>query len=161
MRAESATDQAPNTTLATTPEPAAGRPDGRWVYWRIPVTFGVVLCIIQVALVAVRFGAGTEWPGPARTVQMALAMGLGLVLFFVGGVLTGLLVQRLLRGCQGGWRTFLISAVVIASPFAVLGSLVGGLLGPPFVVLYALFPYLLLVGVPVLIRKGWHRLRRT
>ncbi len=92
---------------------------------------------------------------------MALAMGIGLLLFFVGGVLIGLLVQRLLRGCEGGWRTFVISAVVIASPFAVLGSLVGGVLGPPFVVLYALFPYLLLVGIPLLIRKGWRRLRRA
>ena len=154
-------NRAPDTTLATTPEPSAGRSGGRWAYWRIPVTFGVVLCMIQIALVLVRFGAEPEWPGPAQTVQLALAMGIGLVLFFVGGVLTGLLVQRLLRGYEGGWRTFLISAVVIASPFAVLGSLVGGLLGPPFVVLYALFPYLLLVGVPVLIRKGWHRLRRT
>lgn len=155
------TDRVPDTTLATTPEPVAGSAGGRWAYWRVPVTFGVVLCIIQVALVLVRFGAGPEWPGPAQAIQLALAMGLGLVLFFVGGVLIGLLVQRLLRGCEGGWRTFLISAVVVASPFAVLGSLVGGLLGPPFVVLYALFPYLLLVGVPVVFRKGWYRLRRT
>ena len=155
------TDRPPDTTPTTTPEPATGRSGGRWAYWRIPVTFGVVLCTVQVALVLVRFGPGTERLGPAQPVQMALAMALGLVLYFVGGVLIGLLVQRLLRGCDGGWRTFLISTVVIASPFAVLGSLVGGLLGPPFVVLYALLPYLLLVGVPVLIRKGWHRLRRT
>lgn len=155
------TDRVPDTTLATTPEPVAGSTGGRWAYWRVPVTFGVILCIIQVALVLVSFGAGTEWPRPAQAIQLALAMGLGLVLFFVGGVLIGLLVQRLLRGCEGGWRTFLISAVVVASPFAVLGSLVGGLLGPPFVVLYALFPYLLLVGVPVVFRKGWYRLRRT
>ena len=155
------TDRIPDSTLATTPDPAAGSSGGRWAYWRIPVAFGVVLCIIQVALVLARFGSGPEWPGRAQAIQLASAMGIGLVLFFVGGVLIGLLVQRLLRGCEGGWRTFLISAVVVASPFAVLGSLVGGLLGPPFVVLYALFPYLLLVGVPVLFRKGWHRLRRT
>ena len=155
------TDRPPDTTLTTTPEPATGRSGGRWAYWRIPMTFGVVLCIVQVALVLVRFRSGPEWLAAAQPVQMALAMGIGLVLFFVGGMLIGLLVQRLLRGCDGGWRTFLISTVVIASPFAVLGSLVGGLLGPPFVVLYALLPYLLLVGVPVLIRKGWDRLKRT
>ena len=161
MGTDTVTDRPPETTLTTTSAPATGRSRGRWTYWRIPVTFGVVLCIVQVALVLVRFTSGPERPGPTEPVQMALAMGIGLVLFFVGGVLIGLLVQRLLRGCDGGWRTFLISTVVIASPFAVLGSLVGGLLGPPFVVLYALLPYLLLVGVPVLIRKGWHRLRRT
>ena len=155
------TDRPPDTTPTTAPEAATGRSSARWAYWRVPATFGVVLCIIQIALFLVRIGSGREWPGLSQAVQMAWAMGIGLVLFFVGGVLIGLLVQRLLRGCEGGWRTFLISAVVIASPFAVLGSLVGGLLGPPFVVLYGLFPYLLLVGVPVLIRTGWHRLRRT
>ena len=155
------TDQTPDTVPADTLESAPGGSGGRWAYWRIPVVFGVILCILQVTLVLVRFNSGSEWQNPAPAVQMALTMGIGLVLFFVGGVLIGLLVQRLLRGCEGGWRTFLISAVVFASPFAVLGSLVGGLLGPPFVVLYALFPYLLLVGAPVLIRTCWHRLKRT
>jgi len=154
-------DLTPDTAGALTLESDTGSSGGRWAYWRIPVTFGVVLCVVQVALVLVRIGSGPEWQGPGRVVQMALAMGIGLLLFFVGGVLIGLLVQRLLRGCEGGWRTFVISAVVIASPFAVLGSLVGGVLGPPFVVLYALFPYLLLVGIPLLIRKGWRRLRRA
>jgi hypothetical protein len=40
----------------------------------------------------------------------------------------------------------------------VLLSLAGGLLGPPFVVVYALVPYLALVGIPVLIRKAWRRM---
>ena len=38
---------------------------------------------------------------------------------------------------------------------AVAGSLVGGLFGPPGVLLYGLIPYLLLVGIPRLIGKGW------
>ena len=45
-------------------------------------------------------------------------------------------------------------AIAIATPFAIVFSLVGGLLGPHFVVLYALVPYLLLVGLPVLPGRG-------
>ena len=133
----------------------------RWAYWRVPVIFGIVLCAVQIALALVRFGSTAQLQDPVQVVEMVLGMAIGLVLFFVSGLLIGLLVQRLLRGCEGRWRTFLIAATIIASPFAVLGSLVGGLLGPPVVILYAVFPYLLLVGVPVLIRKVWKRLRRT
>ena len=44
-------------------------------------------------------------------------------------------------------------------PLAVLFSLVGGLLGPHMVVIYALVPFLVLVGIPILIRAIWLRLR--
>jgi hypothetical protein len=81
-------------------------------------------------------------------------------MFFLCGLLIGLLVQRLLKGCTGAWRTVLIVGVVLATPFAVLFSLVGGLLGPPVVLLGALVPYLLLVGLPVLIRESWSRFAR-
>ena len=155
------TELVPNEAPTDKPGPVAANSGSRWGYWRMPVIFGLVLCAVQVALVVVRFGFTSEGRGPAQVFVMVSAMATGLVLFFVGGLLIGLLVQRLLRGCEGRWRTFLILAIAIASPFAVLGSLVGGLLGPPFVVLYAVLPYLLLVGIPVLIRKGWHRLRHT
>ena len=84
----------------------------------------------------------------------------GLVLFFVGGLLVGLFALRMVRGCHGAWRTFLLVMIVIATPFAISFSLVGGLLGPLFVVLYALIPYLLLVGIPMWIRKSWKRFQR-
>ncbi len=50
--------------------------------------------------------------------------------------------------------------VGLATPFAILFSLFGGLLGPPVVLIAALIPYLLLVGVPVLIRKAWFRFHK-
>ena len=78
-------------------------------------------------------------------------------MFFLCGLLIGLLVQRLLKGCTGAWRTTLMVAVALATPFAVLFSIFGGLLGPPVVLIYALIPYLLLVGLPVLVHKFWLR----
>ena len=84
----------------------------------------------------------------------------GLILLFLGGLLVGLLVQRFLRGVVGAWRTVLLAAVAVATPFAVMFSLVGGLLGPHMVVIGALVPYLLLVGIPVSIRQCSQRLRR-
>ena len=47
--------------------------------------------------------------------------------------------------CPYWWRWRLL--------FAVLFSLVGGLRGPHMVVIGVLVPYLLLVGIPVLIRS--------
>ena len=55
----------------------------------------------------------------------------GLVLFFLCGVLVGLLVQRLLRGSTGAWRVALIVCVAVATPLAVLFSLVGGIARSP------------------------------
>ncbi len=53
---------------------------------------------------------------------------------------------------------FVLVALAVATPIAVMFSLGGGLLGPPFVVVYALVPYLVLAGIPVLIRKAWQRM---
>ena len=113
--------------------------------------FGAGLCILQILVAMVRFGGGDGW-NPAIL--------FGLAMFFLCGLLIGLLVQRLLKSCTGAWRTVLIVGVVLATPFAVLFSLVGGLLGPPVVLLGALVPYLLLVGLPVLIRESWLRFAR-
>ena len=60
-------------------------------------------------------------------------------------------MERLLRGTTGRFRTLLLGATFLATPVAVAGSLVGGLFGPPGVLLYGLIPYLLLVGIPRLI----------
>ena len=127
-----------------------------WRYWRTPVLFGAGFCALQVALFVVRFGfRDASTAGPVAWIPVLFGLVFGLVLFFTGGLLVGLLAQRLVRGCHGAWRTFLLVAIVIATPFAIVFSLVGGLLGPHFVLLYALVPYLLLVGIPVLIRKVW------
>ena len=84
----------------------------------------------------------------------------GLILFFLVGLLVGLFAQWLVRGSHGAWRTFLLVMIVIAAPFAILFSWVGGPLGLLFVVLGPLVPYLLLVGIPMLIRKSWKRFQR-
>lgn len=94
---------------------------------------------------------GREWP------FAFIGLGSGLVLFFIGGAVAGLFVQRVLRKATGAWRTCLISEIVLALPVAALLSLVGGLLGSHMVVVYALVPYLLLAGIPAVIRAIWPR----
>lgn len=84
----------------------------------------------------------------------------GLAMFFLCGLLAGLLLQRLLRGCTGAWRYVLLAGAGLATPFAILFSLGGGLLGPAGVLIGALIPYLVLVGVPVLLHQSWSRFRR-
>lgn len=85
----------------------------------------------------------------------------GLAAFFAAGALAGLFVQWLLRGSRGGWRRFVIVSAVVATPLAIWMSLVGGLFGPPGVVLYCLAPYLLLSGLPALLRRVWLLLTRS
>ena len=50
----------------------------------------------------------------------------------------GMVVERLLRGTTGRFRTLLLGATILATPVAVAGSLVGGLFGPPGVLIYGL-----------------------
>ena len=103
------------------------------------------------------YAAGT--PASRRHVPARFSLGtvklIGLGLFFVTGWLIGWVVERLLRGTTGRFRTLLLGATILATPVAVAGSLVGGLFGPPGVLIYGLIPYLLLVGIPRLIGKGW------
>lgn len=81
----------------------------------------------------------------------------GTALFLVAGASAGLFASRLLRGARGEWRKFLRVAIFLATPISVAFSFEGGLLGPPFVVAYALVPYLLLAGVPALVRRLFPR----
>ena len=118
--------------------------------WRVPLLCGVGMVILQTGLAIYRFGETTslrEWVNPL--------MWVGLGLFFVTGGLIGLVVERLLRGTTGRFRTLLLVATILATPVAIGSSLVGGLFGPPGVLIYGLIPYLLLVGIPRLIGKGW------
>ena len=115
-------------------------------------------CVLQLLVALARFGSMDSWK-PAELLFAIPAILSGLILFFLGGLLIGLLAQRLLRGVVGSWRRGLWVAMAVATPFAVLFSLVGGLLGPHMVVIGALFPYLLLVGIPLLIRQFVQRLR--
>ena len=138
-----------------TPPPQPSRPSRGWSYWKIPVLCGFVFCALQVGLFLARFGL--RGPGIPRGHMGAFLGGTlsGLGLFFLGGLLAALTVRRLLRGAEGRWRICLIVLAAAATPIALLGSLAGGLLGPPLVVLYATIPYLVFVGFPVLGRRLW------
>ena len=129
-----------------------------WRYWKTPILVGIGFCVLQVLLAIVRFGSMDSWD-PANVLFAIPNILFALVLFFVAGVLVGVLAQRLLRGVIGAWRVVLLVAVAAATPMAVGFSLVGGLLGPHMVVIGALVPYLLLVGLPVLLRTSWQRVR--
>ena len=131
------------------------RSDAAWRFWRVPVYSGAGLCAAHVLLFALRFGLGAP-SGPSL-----LPMLSGLVAFFAAGALAGLFVQWLLRGSRGGWRRFVIVSAILATPLAIWMSLVGGLFGPPGVVLYCLAPYLLLSGLPALFRRVWLLLARS
>ena len=66
------------------------------------------------------------------------------------------MIERLLHVTTGRFRNLLVVATVLATPLAIGLSLVGGLFAPPpGVLIYGLFPYLFLVGIPRLIGKGW------
>ena len=139
-------------------DPARASASSRWSYWKTPVLFGIGFCVLQLLVALARFGSMDSW-NPAELLFAIPAILSGLILFFLGGLLIGLLAQRLLRGVVGSWRRGLWVPIAVATPFAVLFSLVGGLLGPHMVVIGALFPYLLLVGIPLLIRQFVQRLR--
>ncbi len=127
-------------------------------YWKTPVLFGLGFCVLQVLLALVRFGF-MGFIHPANLLVAIPSIRSGLALFFLGGLLAGLLVQRLLRGAVGSWRSVFLVMFALATLLAVGFSLVGGLLGPHGVVIGAVVPYLILVGIPVLIRNFWERFR--
>ena len=133
----------PNPCLASDPMMT-------WRTWGVPVRCGVGMVALQTLLALYRFGDTTAL---LQLVNPLMWIGLGL--FFVTGWLIGWVVERLLRGTTGRFRTLLLGATILATPVAVAGSLVGGLFGPPGVLIYGLIPYLLLVGIPRLIGKGW------
>ncbi len=143
---------------------ATGQPDApnrrSWDYWKLPVWFGLGFCILQILIAVIRFGTMPA-ANPYGLLYAIPSIVSGLVLFFVAGLLIGLLAQRLLRGIVGRGRVWLLVGLAVATPLAVLFSLVGGLLGPHMVVVYALVPFLVLVGIPMLIHAIWRRFRNS
>ncbi len=140
----------------------AGKPEApnrrSWGYWKLPVWFGLGLCVLQVLVAVIRFGT-MHHSDPFGLLIALPSIASGLVIFFIAGALIGLLAQRMLKGVSGTPRVWILVGLAIATPLAVLFSLVGGLLGPHMVVIYALVPFLVLVGIPMLIRAIWLRLR--
>ena len=114
--------------------------------------------MLQILVAFARFGGQKSWI-LANPYEIP-AMLFGLAMFFLCGLLAGLLVQHLLRGSTGAWRYVLLAGVGLATPFAIMFSLGGGLLGPPGVLIGALVPYLVLVGVPVLLHQSWLHFRK-
>ena len=85
-------------------DPLRASSSSRWHYWKTPVLFGVGFCVLQILVALVRFGSMDSW-NPEELLFAIPALFSGLVLFFLGGVLVGLLAQRLLRGVVGAWRS--------------------------------------------------------
>lgn len=140
---------------AVTAPPQAPNSVRSWRFWKMPVLAGCGFLLLQVGLFLARFGLSALGPHSQHP-RIWLANVLpGLGLFWLAGVLAALVVRRLLRGAEGPWRRCLIGLTVAATPFALIASLAGGLLGPPLVVLWATIPYLLLVGIPVLGHRLW------
>lgn len=125
-------------------------------YWFFPALCGLGMCVLQTVLAIYRFGNDLL---PWQFLNPLMWVNLGL--FFVAGGLIGMLIERLLRGTTSGFRTLLLAATILATPLAVYLSLVGGLFGPPGVVVYGVLPYLLLVGIPRLIGKLWELWTRS
>ena len=125
----------------------------------MPLLFGAGFCVLQIVLSLARFGFPGRAGEPAGSPGALVGMLLGSELFFVAGTLAGLFATRLVRGARGEWMKFLIVAIFLATPIAMASSLEGGLLGPPFVVAFAVIPYLLLAGVPALARSASLRAR--
>lgn len=129
--------------------------------WRFPIYCGAGFCALQVLVYVGRFGSAGYQDLSRQMLGSIFPMLSGLVLFFIAGLLAGMLVQWFLRDTRGGWRKFVICAVAVAIPFSVWLSLVGGLLGPVGALIYCLAPFLLLVGIPALVRWTWLRLARS
>ena len=103
-----------------------------WRAWGVPVRCGAGMVALQTLLALYRFGDTTAL---LQLVNPLVWLGLGL--FFVTGWVIGWVVERLLRGTTGRFRTLLLGATILATPVAVAGSLVGGLFGPPGVAVSA------------------------
>ena len=90
-------------------DPLRASSSSRWSYWKTPVLFGVGFCVLQVLVAPCPVRLHGFLGNPEELLFAIPALFSGLVLFFLGGVLVGLLVQRLLRGVVGASRSVLLS----------------------------------------------------
>jgi hypothetical protein len=95
-------------------------------WWAIAI--GLITAVLQALIYILRFGG---WNPYATLLDHAL--------FFVVGALGGLVLIAFVRASRTpAARWTVLAAYLLAMPLALMGMLVGGLLGPLAVVLFSL-----------------------
>ena len=101
------------------------------VYWSLPL--GLLCAAAQIVAFYVRFG---RWNTDAAFADY--------LSFFVAGTFGGwILIYFLNKGTTSRQRWMVLAAFLLASPFAMLLMLAGGLLGWPGVLVLPLIPWAL------------------
>jgi hypothetical protein len=95
-------------------------------WWAVPI--GLVFPALQALIYFLRFGGWNPYAG-----------WLDYVLFFTAAALGGLVLIAFLRASRApAARWIVLGAYLLATPFALMGMLAGGLLGPLGVILFSL-----------------------
>ena len=109
------------------------------VRWSWVIVAALVWSVLHVVVFTVRFG---EIPATEALSD--------LLLFLPTGFVAGLALRMLLQRTAAGFPSWMIILGVIAAlPFAFVGNLMGGLLGPVGVTIFGVAPILIGAGV------GW------
>ena len=107
--------------------------------WSWVIVAALVWSVLHVVVFTVRFG---EIPATEALSD--------LLLFLPTGFVAGLALRMLLQRTAAGFPSWMIILGVIAAlPFAFVGNLMGGLLGPVGVTIFGVAPILIGAGV------GW------
>jgi hypothetical protein len=104
-------------------------------WWAIPI--GLVFPALQALIYFLRFGG---WNPYARITDY--------VLFFAAAALSGLVLIAFLRASlTPASRWTVLGAYLLGTPFALIGMLAGGLLGPLGVILCSLLIWAVFVAI--------------